>query len=431
MTFRDFSRALRRSALLLVLITLLGGALGAGYGLAQTPRYASSSQLFLSVGGAAGADDATRQDTLYLQQRMQSYAAVLSSPALGARVADATGLGKSGAAIAGEILVTAPEGTVLLDLYVEDTSASVAQQIATAVGTEFPRLLADLENRGSTSVDAVQVTTLRPATLPTTPVSPHRVELALLGLALGLAAGIGLALLRDTLDDRIRDEDDLRALGLPDLVSVVLRTGGRRRAAHAASPGHGGALRSAALRLSSPHDGSSPGGRVLTVTAPTDLLDTTPVVSELAGALAAAGRRVLVVDADLDQGRAADRWSPDFRPGAGLAEVLRGDEALASAVQRRDDGVAVLAAGARSDDQLTFRTLAAVLDAVRADADVIVLAAPSGEASPDAELCASLSDGVLLVLQRNRTHRRDARRAADVFAALGAPVRGAVIESAQ
>ncbi len=59
-----------------------------------------------------------------------------------------------------------------------------------------------------------------PAVLPTRPVGPDRLKIALLGLFGGIAGGIGLALFLDSQDDSIRTVDALKELGVPVLAII-------------------------------------------------------------------------------------------------------------------------------------------------------------------------------------------------------------------
>jgi len=59
-----------------------------------------------------------------------------------------------------------------------------------------------------------------PAILPSKPVSPNRLMLMLMGVFLGLGAGMGLTIALDFLDHSVRHVDTLKNLGLPILAVV-------------------------------------------------------------------------------------------------------------------------------------------------------------------------------------------------------------------
>ncbi|MGY1635476.1 Wzz/FepE/Etk N-terminal domain-containing protein [Geodermatophilus sp. SYSU D00742] len=409
MTLGELGRALRRGWLIIVLCVLAGGGAAGTYTLVQTPQYVAESQLFL---GATDASDteSSRQDTLYLQQRMQSYAAVLRSPALGDRVADELGLELTGAEVAARMTVEVPAETVLLDVSVRDASAQRATQIANTVGDEFARLLAELEGTQAAAIDAVDVTTVRPAQVPGAQASPDVVLLVLSGVLLGLVVGVGLALLRAASDDRVGGGDDVRRLGLLPLAVVP------RRSRDGAGPT--GARRDALRRVRMHLDAADAGQRVLAVTSPAAGPEVACFAGDLAVVLAASGRRVVLVDTYAREGT-----------GAGLAEVLGGSADLSDVLRPGADEVQVLSAGqAEVSDVLSATRAREVLDKLAAGADVVVVAAPPLDGPPDAEVLALAATDVLLLVADGATRGRDLQRAVRTLEELRVPVLGAALE---
>jgi capsular polysaccharide biosynthesis protein/Mrp family chromosome partitioning ATPase len=426
MAFRDMIGALRRGWLIVVLTAVAGCSIGLGYSLARTPEYVTASQLFLGVATASGGET-SRQDTLYLQQRMQSYAAVLGSPALGERVADELGLQLSGTDVAGRMTVDSPEGTVLLDVTVRDSSAERAQGIANAVGDEFADLLAELEDAGGTDIDAVDVTTIQPARLPTDPASPDVAVNVLSGLLLGSIVGIGLMFLREALDDRIRGADDLLALGLRPLGQVPRR---RQRGRSRPQGTREDAVRRLRLRLSTDRvDGGKERG-ALAITAPTDDVDVAVLAVDLAVVMSAAGRSVILVDGDL-RTRRLTSFLGIGNDAAGFAELLAGKVDAKSLLMDFAEGARVLPAGHSPHhpaDLITPERMTKALSELVPLADVVVVVAPPLDGPPDAEVIASTDVGAVLLLGQNVTRRAHARRALRSLGALGADVVGAVLE---
>ncbi len=59
-----------------------------------------------------------------------------------------------------------------------------------------------------------------PAVLPIKPVSPNRVKLILLGIIAGVGGGLGLAMLKDQMDDSVKNVDMAANFGLPVLAII-------------------------------------------------------------------------------------------------------------------------------------------------------------------------------------------------------------------
>ena len=69
---------------------------------------------------------------------------------------------------------------------------------------------------------------VQPADLPTSPASPDLVRNGLLALAVGLALGIGVAFVRERLDERLRGREDFEAQVAAPVLATVPRVRGRR-----------------------------------------------------------------------------------------------------------------------------------------------------------------------------------------------------------
>src|SRR4051794_36929125 len=86
MEFGAILRALQRSWYLPVLALLVGGAAAWGYSQLQTPKYMSTTQLFVSIGGTSALDPL--QENQFSKERIASYANILTSEEMARRVID-------------------------------------------------------------------------------------------------------------------------------------------------------------------------------------------------------------------------------------------------------------------------------------------------------------------------------------------------------
>src|SRR4051812_4070100 len=147
MDLRDMLAALRATWWMPILGAVLGGSLALALSLAQTPRYISSSQLFVSSVDASSAADALQGGQLS-QLQAASYAQLLTGNQLATRVVDRLGLSLTPAQVSSEIQATAVTDTVLINVSVTDTSPERAQQIAEAANLEFIGMASELEATG-------------------------------------------------------------------------------------------------------------------------------------------------------------------------------------------------------------------------------------------------------------------------------------------
>jgi protein-tyrosine kinase len=150
-------------------------------------------------------------------------------------------------------------------------------------------------------------------------------------------------------------------------------------------------------------------------------------VANLAVALAQAGRRVVVVDADMR--RPGQHTLFGLEREGGLADVLLGDEGQLP-LKDTATGVRVLTSGpspANPLEALGSRRFDQVLALARAQADFVLVDMPPAGALADTTVVAPRLEGMLLVVSAGRTKRDLARRAREQLERVNANVLGVVL----
>ena len=174
---------------------------------------------------------------------------------------------------------------------------------------------------------------VRPATgaFQTEP-RPQRV--AFLGAILGLVLGLGIALLWETLDKRVRSESEIEdTIGVPVLARLAEPYGRLRRNRRLASihePHSAQAEAFRMLRTTVEFANLELGARSILVTSAVQREGKSTTIANLAAAFAQSGRRVILVDLDLRQPSLAAFFRRAGQPG--VAEVVRGEAALGDAL---------------------------------------------------------------------------------------------------
>jgi Mrp family chromosome partitioning ATPase len=168
------------------------------------------------------------------------------------------------------------------------------------------------------------------------------------------------------------------------------------------------------------------GGR-LAVVGTTPSAGRSRVALQVAEAMAARGRSVVLVDADLRDASLHERLEAPRAPG--LAELLGRSatrrRTAASALTPVEGGVRFLAAGDPVADPtavLSVSSVRGVLDAI--DADIVVLDAP---ASPLETAALVRASGAFLLVAPDRAASRQDRRLVEVLRAAGATAVGVVV----
>lgn len=158
----------------------------------------------------------------------------------------------------------------------------------------------------------------------------------------------------------------------------------------------------------------------------------TSLACHLAASLARAGRRTLLIDADLRKPDAHNIFGKPNSPG--LCEVFRGETPLGEAVQAAGlPGLRLLPAG-RSDDRalraIAQTGFATVLAQLRQECDFIVIDSSPVLEVPDALMLGRHADGVLFAVMQGETRTHRLASAAGRFARLDAPILGMIVNGA-
>ena len=146
MELQDYLRTMGRRWKLIVACMLLALAAASVLTARTTPEYASTSRLFIST-PSGGSSDAY-QGGLFSQQRVASYADLVTGEDLAQRVIDKLHLTESAAALSSQITSTVAPETVILEITVNDPVPARAQLLARAVATAFTGLATELDVTG-------------------------------------------------------------------------------------------------------------------------------------------------------------------------------------------------------------------------------------------------------------------------------------------
>lgn len=507
MDLHRYLQVLRRHRGLVAVLTLLGLAAGALASLASTPRYAASADVLLLPMGAAEQRDESavyaHDPTRYADMQI----AIMTSPRLLAEAADAIDATPAelraavtvGTGATGDILVVRAEdgsarraaamANALADTYVVDRQEAVVGDLRTAA-TELQTELDALQGRIATlqaevagrratgggegfdadleaaveqykalyarqqdlfiaanlKADVAEV--IQPATVEEAPIGLGLVRSTVLGGLLALVVGLGVAVLRDELDDRLRSRDDVEEVaGLPVLAELPLDRGTSRhpgQVATAAEPLGPLAEASRSLRTTvgffAVDDG--PVRRIL-VTSPVPGEGKTLVTANLAVAYAQAGYRTALVSADLRRPTLAGRFGiEDERRG--LTDLFsqgalslrdpdgtRLDEGLAAVLQPTGiPQLTLLPSGPippNPAEILASRRMAQILDRLSVEHDVLLVdTSPALAVSDAAALSADVGE-VLVVVSMGSSRRRQLARTLDTFRHGQARVLGVVV----
>jgi capsular exopolysaccharide synthesis family protein len=422
-----YVRALLRRWYVVVAGLLVGGGLAVGLLQAITPQYESNIQLFVSASGVTDLASAT-QSNEFSQQRTASYAQLLQGRDLAAEVVADLGLERTPEELIEQLTVQVLPETVLLDVTVTDPSPERALSIAESIGRQFRAFVDDLETPAGAAAPSVEVSVVATPQLPREPSSPVPAQIVLGGLLLGTLAGAAVAVIRDRLDTSIRTEGDITAAtGTPTLGVIPDGTAADLAAADRGEGPIAEAYRLVRTNLQFVSVDTHP--RVLMVTSAEQGDGKTTTAIQLAQVLTRAGRRVLLVEADLRRPRVTDYMG--LIGGAGLTNILTRTAEIEDLLQPVGDGtLTVLAAGPippNPSELLASGAMRDFLTTVASSWDMVVVDAAPLLPVADSGGLATLVDGVILVARWGRTAEDDLRRSTEMLDRAAARLLGCVL----
>lgn len=285
---------------------------------------------------------------------------------------------------------------------------------------------------------AMTIRVQQPATEPLGRAEPSLLMLpVLLALALMLSVGIGVGL--DLLDTSVRTTQDIvRYVQVPllgvvpdaddeevrlDHVELALLTAPQSMTAEAFRQ----------IRANLQYSAPAARQRSIVVTSPGPGDGKTTVACNLAIAAAQAGRRILLVDANLRRPRLGEHWAGV--EDRGLTTLLIGEGALVDlAVKTPIPNLHVLGSGPMTPspaELLAGDAFQAFLSDAVQKYDQVIVDAPPVLLASDPTVLSSQVDGVIMTVRAKTNSRGAARRACALLASVNAHIFGAVFNAAQ
>src|SRR5467141_3142843 len=333
---------------------------------------------------------------------------------------------------------------------------NILKREAEANKTLYEGLMTKLKETAiSQGLRSSNIRVVDPAMIPSTPARPARTRNVVLAFLVGLVGGIGLALMREYLDNTVKTPDDVDTLSrLPSLAVVPQfadSNGGskRRRLLQGfSSNGHDKrielvaqhlpksqmseafrALRTSILLSQADHP-----PQVILVTSALPREGKTTAAANLAVTLAQLGDRTVLVDADLRKpgiGRLLNLAGGKY---AGLSSHLAGVSSLdlVSVPHPVIPNLSAIPTGPLPPNPADLLSSEKLVDAVaelRTKFKFIVIDSPPIMAATDAVILSVKADGVLLVVRSGETPKEAFTRTCDLLLSVKCHLLGVVLNA--
>ena len=334
---------------------------------------------------------------------------------------------------------------------------NILKREAEALKTLYDGLMTKLKETAiSASLRSSNIRVVDPAMIPSTPARPAKTRNVALAFLVGLVGGIGLALMREYLDNTVKTPDDVETLSrLPSLAVVPQFAGsngnGRRHGllqGFSSNNGHDKrielvaqhlpksqmseafrALRTSILLSQADHP-----PQVILVTSALPREGKTTAAANLAVTLAQLGDKTVLVDADLRKpgvGRLLNLTGGKY---AGLSSYLAGVSSLdlVSIPHPAIPNLVAIPTGPlppNPADLLSSHKLVEAIAELRTKFKFIVIDSPPIMAATDAVILSVQADGVLLVVRSGETPKEAFTRTRDLLNSVKCRILGVVLNA--
>lgn len=470
---RDYLRVVWRRKWVVILASAFFVALALAYSFTKLPMYQASATLIYET-SLDVADPLSTNNYVDPSQReveLNAVASVIASPDLVTSARQ--GLKPEDIAL-GYSVTAAPEATTgttsgsTVSITAVSPSAATAARVANAYAAAFTAFrrsqeqarVRQAEQVVQSKLDSIKSTVSResadyvtllqrlqdlqileatvtgnfrvliPAATPTEPFSPKPVRNGAMGLAAGLVLGIGLVLLLEQFDTRVRTVDEAAAIFHLPVIGIIRKLSSKALGEQPLvvfSDPHGPAAE-AIRKLRGNLEFANVDGDLnsLFITSALQHEGKTLTVCNLALSLAATGVRTVLVDGDLRRPQVHAYFG--LRNAAGVSTVLRGKTKLLESVQSRAVGprltelgefgkvdeassgecLYVLTSGPlppNPAEVIASKSFANMIAELEDNFDIVMIDAPSILAVGDPAAMARCVDGLMLLIDLARAKR--------------------------
>lgn len=213
----------RQHILIIVLVTVIAAAAGFGFSrFVMVPQYEASALMIVNTRQDATAN-VTSDQINSATKLVSTYSIIIKSDTVLQQVISNLGLTLTYDQLKERVTVSAVDDTQVMQITVRSDNPEWARQVCEQITTISPDVILE-------SVEAGSVKLISQAAVTPEPVSPNVMKNTAIAAVLGLVVSIGIVVLRELLDNKIKSEDDIRKyLDLP-VVGVIpdYEMGGKR-----------------------------------------------------------------------------------------------------------------------------------------------------------------------------------------------------------
>ena len=417
--------------ILLCILIGLGGAIFYGY--SSPIIYESSTTLYVEPQVNSSIVD--YEGILTNSKMIKTYKQILKSRKITEKVINNLKLNISYEKLLNMTTINTVSDTEMLSISVRSEYYQQAPIIANEIAAVFIEQMK--EDMGIENIVVVDE-----AIENLTPVEPNMIKLSILGLAAGLLVGCAFAFLLDSMDNKVKNHDDvkkylkIKTIGMIPNYNVITEQKKKLNSINSTTK---------IKILDEPNNIASESIRMLRTnlnfmdlkvinavsTVPSE--GKTEVLTNLALSFALLEKKVILIDCDLRKPKVHKNFG--LCRGIGVSDIVLSKNTIdyREAIQtfkKNNVSIDILAAGSKvsnPSELINSKSFANLVDKLKQDYDLVLIDCPPISSMTDGMLVSYLSDGTIYVIESERTDYQVIRSCIDELKANKAFILGAVL----
>lgn len=424
---------LKKWFLLILLCTLIGLGGAIFYGYSSPIIYESSTTLYVEPQVNSSIVD--YEGILTNSKMIKTYKQILKSRKITEKVINNLKLNITYEKLLDMVTINTVSDTEMLSISVRSEYYQQAPIIANEIAAVFIEQMK--EDMGIENIVVVDE-----AIENLTPVEPNMIKLSILGLAAGILVGCAFAFLLDSMDNKIKNHDDvkkylkIKTIGMIPNYNVITEQKKKLNSINSTTN---------IKILDEPNNIASESIRMLRTnlnfmdlkvinavsTVPSE--GKTEVLTNLALSFALLEKKVILIDCDLRKPKVHKNFG--LCRGIGVSDIVLSKNTIdyREAIQtfkKNNVSIDILAAGSKvsnPSELINSKSFANLVDKLKQDYDLVLIDCPPISSMTDGMLVSYLSDGTIYVIESERTDYQVIRSCIEELKANKAFILGAVL----
>lgn len=420
---------------LILLFVIIGGIGSAVYNYGAPIRYESKTTLYVQP--QVNSNEVDYQGILTNQRMVKTYAQIIKSRKVTNKVIEKLKLDLEYDEVISSLTVTSSDDTQMITISIRNENKNLAKDIANAFATVFIEEIKE-------SMDITNIAVVDEAIVNEESVEPRVLVNYVIGIGLGMAIGLALAFMLESMDNKIKNHEDvkkylkIKTLGvvphnsidneIPDKKKVYVKPN-EVNIKILTDPT---SVVSESIRMIRTNLNFMD-LKLINVTSTMPSEGKSEVITNLAASFALLDKKVLVIDCDLRRPKIHKNFGLLRRYGVSDIVLSKGSidyRQVVQTYQTKEIKIDVLTAGSKisnPSELINSQGFANLLKQIKEDYDLVLIDCPPISSLTDGVLVSKLADGTVYVIESDRTDYQVISGCIDELQANKAFILGAIL----